>query len=272
MPQDKPPAATSQDQRDWGTPDPRDGAAYPSPDSTSPSQWAWELLRRKADYRKAWSEIVEPFCDPKTGEPDEEHIMRLQNPELYMDSRGNARTDVTLPPYVKWSPDGKKLSMTHPQQELANRFGLRWPSSLDPRRGEAPAFRTNSVLAWPWRENFQGSKPVRTEINQGEVLIRFNVAWPLDVQLENARLALQRYAKIEGSEAAENRPRWQRFPLYLRALDAKAAGLSDAEAAAILFPDTPNEYPDYDGKKKVSNARQAAERLQREYLFVACAS
>src|SRR5262245_23800995 len=101
-------SATSQDQRNWGTPDPRDGAAYPAPDSTSPSQWAWELLRRRADYRKVWSEIVEPFCDPKTGEPDEERIMRSQNLELYMDSKGYVRTDVTLPPYVKSSQDGKK--------------------------------------------------------------------------------------------------------------------------------------------------------------------
>ena len=47
--------------------------------------------------------------------------------------------------------------------------------------------------------------------------------------------------------------------------------LSDAEAATILFPDATNVYPDYDGKKKVSNARQSAKRLQRDYLFVACA-
>ena len=84
MSQDKP----SQDQRNWGTPDPRDGAAYPSPGSTSPAQWAWELLRRKADYRKAWTEIVEPFCDPETGEVDEARVMRAHNAELYMDFEG----------------------------------------------------------------------------------------------------------------------------------------------------------------------------------------
>ena len=269
MPQDKPAATTSQDQRDWGTPDPHDGAAYPTPDATSPAQWAWELLRRKADYRKAWSEIVEPFCDPKTGELDEARITEAQNLELYIDSKGYVRTDVTLPPYVKASSDGKKISVTHPQQELANRFGLRiGASSLDPRRGEAPEFRTKSVVAWPWRENFSGSRPVKTEIRPGEVLIRFNVNWPLNVQLENARSALERYAQ---RPKPEMRPRWDMFPLYLRVLDAEAAGLSDAEAATILFPDATSVYPDYEGKKKVSNARQAAARLQNEYLFVACA-
>jgi hypothetical protein len=275
LPKDKSAAATPQDQRDWGTPDPRDGAAYPSPDSTSPPQWAWELLRRRADYRKAWSEIVEPFCDPKTGEPDEARIMSAQNPALYMDSRGYLRTGIALPPYVKVSPDGKKFSMTPPQQELANRFDLQWSgaSSLDPHRGEAPGFRTNLVRAHPWRANFPDPTPIKKEIKRGEVLITFNVAWPLDVQLESARLMLQRYAQRDGfSEAAEKQPRWEMFPLYLRVLDAKAAGLSDAEAATILFPDATNVYPDYDGKKKVSNARQSAARLQHEYLFVACAT
>jgi hypothetical protein len=265
LPQD----TTSQDQRNWGTPDPRDGAAYPSPDSTSPSQWAWELLRRRPDYRKAWSEIVEPFCDPKTGEPDEARIMRAQNLELYVDSRGYVRPDVTLPPYVKLSPDGKKLNMTHPLQELANRFRLiRFgPGHLDPRRSEGPSFSTRVVKAHPWGAD--GPTLVRTQLEHGEVLIRFNVSWPLNMQLENARLALERYAQ---RPRPEKRPRWDAFPVYLRMLDAEAAGLSDAEAATILFPDATNVYPDYDGKKKVSNARQSARRLQHEYLFVACAT
>jgi hypothetical protein len=275
MSHDKPAAPTSQDQRNWGTPDPRDGAAYPDPNSTSPAQWAWELLRRRADFRKAWIEIAEPFCDPKTGEPDEARIMRAQNLELYVDSRGYVRTDVMLPPYVKLSPDGKKLSMTHPLKELADRFDLQLgpQGRLDPRRDERPGFLTNVVRAHPWgNTDAYGPTVVKTKLEHCEVLIRFNVAHPLDMQLEQARSMLEHYARRAKSEPADRRPRWDMFPLYLRVLDAEAAGMSDAEAAKILFPNATNVHPEYYGSQHVRNARKAAKRWQSEYLFVACAS
>ena len=52
------------------------------------------------------------------------------------------------------------------------------------------------------------------------------------------------------------RPRWDMFPLYLRVLDAEAAGLCRCRGSKILFPDVTSVYPDYEGKKKVSNALQ----------------
>jgi hypothetical protein len=275
LPQDKSGATASQDQRDWGTPDPRDGAAYPDPNLTSPAQWAWELLRRRADFRKAWIEIAEPFCDPKTGEPDEARIMRAQNLELYVDSRGYVRTDVMLPPYVKLSPDGKKLSMTHPLKELADRFDLQLgpQGRLDPRRDERPGFLTNVVRAHPWgNTDAYGPTVVKTKLEHCEVLIRFNVAHPLDMQLEQAKSMLEHYARRAKSEPADRRPRWDMFPLYLRVLDAEAAGMLNAEAAKILFPNATNVHPEYYGSQHVRNARKAAKRWQSEYLFVACAS
>jgi hypothetical protein len=42
---------------DWGTPDPRDAAAYPSVAGTPPTHWAWEFLRRRDDYRRRWQQL-----------------------------------------------------------------------------------------------------------------------------------------------------------------------------------------------------------------------
>ena len=60
---------------------------------------------------------------------------------------------MVLPPYVHFEalPGGKRFSFKHPLQELANRFNL-YPhfGSLDPRRSEAPVFRSSSVSARPW--------------------------------------------------------------------------------------------------------------------------
>jgi hypothetical protein len=39
-------------------PDWRDGSQYPDPQNTSPSQWAWEFLRRNADYQADWLHYV----------------------------------------------------------------------------------------------------------------------------------------------------------------------------------------------------------------------
>jgi len=277
MSHDKPAAPTSQDQRNWGTPDPRDGAAYPDPNSTSPAQWAWELLRRRADFRKAWIEIAEPFCDPKTGEPDEARILRAMDTDPFCDPKtGYIRTDVTLPPYIKLrSPDGSNFEVVHPLKELADRFDLQLgpQGRLDPRRDERPGFLTNVVRAHPWgNTDAYGPTVVKTKLEHCEVLIRFNVAHPLDMQLEQAKSMLEHYARRAKSEPADRRPRWDMFPLYLRVLDAEAAGMSDAEAAKILFPNATNVHPEYYGSQHVRNARKAAKRWQSEYLFVACAS
>jgi hypothetical protein len=277
MSHDKPAAPTSKDQRDWGTPDPRDGAAYPDPNSTSPAQWAWELLRRREDFRKAWIEIAEPFCDPKTGEPDEARILRAMDTDPFCDPKtGYIRTDVTLPPYIKLrSPDGSNFEVVHPLKELADRFDLQLgpQGRLDPRRDERPGFLTNVVRAHPWgNTDAYGPTVVKTKLEHCEILIRFNVAHPLDMQLEQARSILEHYARRAKSEPADRRPRWDMFPLYLRVLDAEAAGMSDAEAAKILFPNATNVHPEYYGSQHVRNARKAAKRWQSEYLFVACAS
>ena len=72
-------------------------------------------------------------------------------------------------------------------------------------------------------------------------------------------------------KAAEKQPRWKMFPLYLRALDAEAAGILRTAAAKLLFPEQTDVYPEYCGSKHVRNALNAAKRWQRDYLFVACA-
>src|SRR6516162_7727866 len=42
----------------WGTPDPRDASAYPKVDGTPLTQWAWEFLRRREDYRRRWQRLI----------------------------------------------------------------------------------------------------------------------------------------------------------------------------------------------------------------------
>jgi Family of unknown function (DUF6499) len=43
----------------WGTPDPRDEAAYAALDGLTLPGWAWQFLRRNPDYRTYWAERVE---------------------------------------------------------------------------------------------------------------------------------------------------------------------------------------------------------------------
>src|SRR5262249_6358097 len=52
---------------DWGTPDPRDKDAYPSPATTSMTQLGREFLRRLPDYRNRWGQKVQPFLTKEGG-------------------------------------------------------------------------------------------------------------------------------------------------------------------------------------------------------------
>ena len=108
----------------WGTPDPRNENDYPAPDSTRPAQWAWELLRRRSDFRKAWTEIIEPLCDPRTGEIDGARVNEAMNIVRYLDRRtGYLKTDQALPVYVKsLSADGSGIQVNNPLLEIAARF------------------------------------------------------------------------------------------------------------------------------------------------------
>ena len=142
---------------DWGTPDPRDGAAYPAT-ATWP-QWGWQFLRRRRDYRRRYEQLIGGHGHRETCEIE----------------------------------DGRATHWRSPVEVLRHEYGI-YPSSqnstLDPCLDERPLFEGLEVIT---EVEVEGDAPV----NLPKVLLEFDVALPVEPQLAAAkRLLLQRTKKL----------------------------------------------------------------------------
>lgn len=233
----------------WGTPDPRDPAAYPKETSATPmTQWAWEFLRRRSDYRVRWEKLVRPFLNDRQ-EFDQAAIDR-DNEAAVTRARQERRG-------YHWQV---------PWEALSDQFGVSGASALcnttlDPRLDQPPLFEgsfINEVMIYSgW-------------VKPPKVLLEFDLRRPLDQQLEHARGLLTRRVRsaVAGGqikEAAQRKLRIDLFPLYLRLLDFQDETVSDKEIGKYLFPNQAGEKL----RDAIRKTFKAASRWQDDYLIIA---
>jgi hypothetical protein len=100
---------------------------------------------------------------------------------------------------------------------------------------------------------------------QGDTLVTINRALPIEPQLDAIREAVAIRNELDGVRPAFERDQRAKWPQYLRIIDGKAAGNSDDEIAAVIYPDTDNGYPDFPGRKRVKAAAKQATYLARVF-------
>jgi hypothetical protein len=144
----------------WGVPDPRSPKAYPSPEVTSPIQWAWELLRRRADFRTQWQDEVMPFTT---------------NGEFNIDAWDQKAEEIRRKAIAQRHP----YSPEPPHLVLARQFRVSAGGNIDPRRSHPPAiFDAPTVILFSWLAPL-GSAPIPEEFT---CLVRIDVSLPLRSQ------------------------------------------------------------------------------------------
>jgi hypothetical protein len=220
---------------EWGTPDPRDEAAYPKVATTTPRQWAWEFLRRREDYRIEWRRDVQPFVGDLTG-------------ELIDNDQDAAGERARL--------EGRDFHWTHPMSRMRDKFyvfGGGLNPMVDPRNKHPPTFETQVVT----QVDFQ-----KHPGPEHEVLIRFDLRFPLEPQWHLVHKWL--LAK-QNPQPPIGRPQLRKFPLYLRLLDFQETRTSDKEIGAHLFPNMSGQKLHY----LVRDNDQAARDWQRRYFQIA---
>lgn len=237
-------------------PDWRDPEQYPDPESTSMLQWAWEFLRRNPEYQKdyeRWAALPTVYSDGALFEED----LTETHKGGQIGSKEQALFDALPAKY--WV-----MKMADPAQ----------PFDDDVR--ERLAFNSFHGPAWAFYHPNM-SEPQKLEASEpGDVLMRFNVAIPIPVQLRRAQPVLERLQELnKGSDLVQPiNPRAQRnlYPCHLRILDARAAGVSVPEIAKEIFPEANDEeknpYPDppidqliYDRLKAAQENRDFKYRL-----------
>lgn len=266
-------------------PDWRDAAAYPSCfDDWDTYRWAWEFLRRNRDYQNDYAyymslpDWTEEYG--KTGKlsgrsfrPYEPMAYRYCNPpslpgetgeayEARMESAGIDFEHEPLEEYLmgKWgigvlidpcSPIDVALDLFHPyfkeEQDAPPPWLIGIPSERD-------------------RELLGRHCPYPATDAPGQITLRFDVRYSIPAQIKLAEALLHEEKELARDhhqlEAVRKKgPQKEKFPDFLRCLDASNAGATTKEAAACIFPFLANELPRDPGITRTEYALSQAKKL-----------
>jgi hypothetical protein len=246
-------------QLDW-LPDWRDASQYPHPARAPLRIWPWEFLRRNPEYQTMWQELILPFFDYSDHSFDNDAAMEA--------AREQAKLD---PEYQRISSGGEgSYTVKSPCAVFREKFGVMLlpppPGMSDPRLSLEHYWiggRDRPSLKYlPTDQPYE----FQLSLAPAESVITFDLAWPIEPQLERVRKWLegrQSYLQSLGElEPVRHNNHTDKFPNYLRILDAEMSGASQKEMAAKIFPDLPNEYPDRRVEDRVRYALDAAKRLR----------
>ncbi|HEY9199889.1 MAG TPA: DUF6499 domain-containing protein, partial [Gammaproteobacteria bacterium] len=210
---------------DW-----RCAADYAYTQSLSAAQWAWEFLRRNPDYQRDYRQFIAVWRaleDAYGAPPDRDFPAWKADPRAYVGADDAAG-------------EGCRVDQDKVLIECA--LGAKWgfhkfpkdPAIAAPDLDEAPAWRTESVelpLIGRQDTDYLGADAAR-------VALGFDLSLPLGEQIERAKLKLgalkaarRRAGTLIPRSIATLRARWT---VYLRLLDAQAAGVDSDAALTVL--------------------------------------
>jgi hypothetical protein len=256
-------------------PDWRDPSKYPDPKSIAPLQWAWEFLRRNAEYQ-ADAILANSWPAPPGN-------VLIGSAELFAKLM-SIDTDQTATKAERheWKHWGElQDAQIAKVAELARKWHLRrgiLPDPANPRAWNEDDFELPGHLlsSYAARDYWTGKpgKFMVTPKHPNEIAVVFDLTEPLPAQLKAARGHLLRlkddYAKrgwIKNRRLRSASP--VNLGLYLRVTDAKLVGEKDAEIAKVLFARLSNQHPDYQGSRRVVDAAAEARRLiERGYTNI----
>lgn len=257
-------------------------------------KWVWEFLRRNEEYRKdyaryaslsswsddcgktgkfsgqamrVWESMEFRYCDPSAlpGETGGEYLMR-------MDAAGAAFVEMPLEEHfaTKWgilyllNPDDPDCWAVEDEDGgFCLLFPMGGAATLPPHVISVPNLETDDdslPVFYP-----PGDKPA-------EVTLRFDLRFPIDRQLEQARFlltaALDHLDTLGGVERFSAKgPQQRKLAEYLRAFDANAAGASKKDIAEVMYPSLDRDLTRDPGITRVEHAIAAGTDLVlRGYL------
>ena len=185
---------------------------YPRTDGLTPSQWAWEFLRRDPEYKESWERYLDAL-GALSEDPDPRPIPdELSGAWMWGIDGFHQDPDEDSPP--KWLPAVATGHTMQVKDRPPNRKGYRTVGQLFPD-------------------------------HEGRIPVVFNLRQPIKPQLDAARkqlLRLQEKAEEHGIRARKvvkpqkKGHKGEQWPGLLRVLDAVAEGAAPKEIAEILFP------------------------------------
>nr|VFK54176.1 MAG: hypothetical protein BECKTUN1418D_GA0071000_10209 [Candidatus Kentron sp. TUN] len=242
-----------------------------------------EFSHKIAEIKRKYPDSVETI-DYKFSKPKELEIEIP--PELVEYERLHSK----LPPMLIIQGDnGETIRTPSPFRFLMDKYGLseyfvyekgelirtnkKFPDPANNEfRGKFADLLFNNVIIAFMSESKEKGWDISINVKYEEMCIGFRLDLPIGVQIEKAEKMLkdwQKNFKAMGGEIIEKRLQVNKYPIYLRLLDAKAKGVPDKERIKILFPEVSNEYPDFKANKRVANDLKAANKLRdQDYRYI----
>lgn len=191
---------------EWDVPNWRDASGYVSQPTWGIKRWRWEFLRRRSDLRDEFDARCE---------------------SVYAETMERFRTD---PTHFANPPSRPHERGFHIYTRLiAPRCRFLQPLP-NPRIGDQPYF----AIAWTDGRstgNFFSKRPP-----EGFFRIDFDLEKPLDAQLKAAKELLLDHQVRHAGKNIQIRHHPEKWPSYLRVLDARASGASWAMVVEALPP------------------------------------
>jgi len=206
--------------------------------------WAWEFLRRNPEYQEDWNRSLKEhieFC--------KEYKDVLSS--LGAEDQAPENPDFSIPTTIPetWGLE----ALVNPEQPKPNK--LRFVNDI-------------GIILGKGTEIPLEDEAIREVIiPQGKAFISIDLTKPIKPQLthyQEVLLYLQERQKEKGLLTVENkRLHRDNWLIYLRVWDAMndPSNPKDHEIAEMIFPFIPNEYPNYNGNKRVTDSCKSAERL-----------
>jgi len=178
----------------WNVPDWKCPGDYPKAESTKDWEWRWEFIRRHEDYRGAWQEIEN---DPDKDKP----------------SDGPSRAELLARRFRLPEP-------VHPSRRKETYFcGLRMgydSCSVIPAFSDVADFCADASLRSQYLAAITPTQNLDAQWEHIKAeIVRLNKEWQFSTKIE------------------QNKPRRDKFPLYLRVIDANDNGVSLSQISKV---------------------------------------
>lgn len=247
---------------------------YESLSNASGEKLAWEFLRRNEEYdedQQKWQDQAEKEIEKNKIHFDSAFPKRCAY---------NFESSLWYPLYGKISEQGERVNAKYgiSTGDLLNtqRFFVQPVKSDDPPRMSAGYVYFYKGANIPNIDVFSIDRPQ-------EVIIKIDLDYPLDLQLDQLKKSIEKLAKFSswdkmtgGAPLPKNKKDYRKRGLpkkhyieYVRLLDALAVGEKFKYIAEIIYPDVDNSYPDYLASKRAEKAiARAKELMKSEYRFL----
>jgi hypothetical protein len=219
----------------------QDPTQYPDPAQASRVDWAWEFLRRNPVYQKHVRNVLKRT-------PIGVSVQRVydrQRPDLH-EYTGN----YNLTPFR-----AQFGIITVPPNPSDPKARLRFAAEII-RYAQKPLNRQGKPPGWTYN--------VPTKLQDHELLVWFNLRWPMEAQLKSVKQLLEQQINetIPEGDRFQFRFRPKQYVSYLRLLDAKESGAKNKQVAQVLYPRIANIHANPEGKRRVRRDYAIAKRLR----------